>query len=146
MNQKKKGSMCGTKTSPTVTRERPPCVIPFFRMSLRLLNLITLEGTPVSLGSYALSQRVILSFLTCPWPMRETFTATSISSRVLEIGPSQVTTPRYVLSFKSHLIGDTRANVFRAGCRSVPLCVPFLQRLHDDHKCTHDPFCALAEF
>ena len=28
--------MCGSKPSPTVTLERPPCFIPFFRMSSRL--------------------------------------------------------------------------------------------------------------
>ena len=62
VNQKE-GSMCGTRPSPTVTRERPPCFIPFFRMSSRLLNLNTQRGTPQPLGSYALCQGLIVFFV-----------------------------------------------------------------------------------
>ena len=57
--QKKDDSTCGTKPLPTVTRERPPYFIPFFHTFLRLLNLITQEGTPRSLVSYALYQGLI---------------------------------------------------------------------------------------
>ena len=39
VSQKKECSKCGTKPSPTATRERPPCFILFFHMSSRLLNL-----------------------------------------------------------------------------------------------------------
>ena len=54
VNQKKEGLTHGTKHSPMVTRERLQCFIPFFHMFLRVLNLITLEGTPQPLGSFAL--------------------------------------------------------------------------------------------
>ena len=64
--KKKEGSMCGTKPSPTVTRERPPCFIPFFRMSSRLLNLTTPGGTPQPLGSYARCQGFDRIFLNLP--------------------------------------------------------------------------------
>ena len=59
VNQKKEGSTYGTKPSPTVTGERPPCFIPFFHMSSRLLNLATRGGTPQPLGSCALYQGLI---------------------------------------------------------------------------------------
>ena len=76
VNQREEGSMCGIKLSPTVTRERPPCVIPFFSMFLRLLKLITLGGTLLSLGSYARCQGLIVSLLICLWLRRVTFAAT----------------------------------------------------------------------
>ena len=41
------------KPSLTVTRERPPCCNPFFRMSSRFLNLISLGGTLQPMGSHA---------------------------------------------------------------------------------------------
>ena len=49
-----KGSMCGIKPSPTVTRERLPCFIPFFHMPSRVLNLTTLGRTHLSLGRIGL--------------------------------------------------------------------------------------------
>ena len=54
VTQKKDDLMSGSRRSPMVTRERLQCFIPSFHMSLRLLNLITREGTPQPLGSYAL--------------------------------------------------------------------------------------------
>ena len=60
-NQKKEGLTYGTKHSPMVTRERTAIFHSFFHMFLRLLNLITLEGTPQPLGSYALYQGLIPS-------------------------------------------------------------------------------------
>ena len=47
-----------------------------FHMFLRLLNLITLGGTPHPLGSYALYQGLIASLLTYQSLTREIFTAT----------------------------------------------------------------------
>ena len=58
VNQKKDDSTCGTKPSPTATRERQPCFIPFFHTFLRLL---TRGGTPQASGSYALYQGLIAS-------------------------------------------------------------------------------------
>ena len=105
VNQKKEGSTFGTKPSPTVTRERLQCFIPFFRMFSRLLNLITLGGTPQPLGSYVLCQGLIASLLTDLWLRREIFT-TPMFLRIWGTGPFRVITRRYVLSFKSRLIDN----------------------------------------
>ena len=43
---------------------------------------------------------------------------------------------QYASSSRNLLIEDTRANVFQVG----------LQQLHDDHRFSPDPFCALAKF
>ena len=107
VNQKEEGSTCGTKPSPTVTRERPPYFIPFFRMSSRLLNLVTLGGTPQPLGSYALCQGLITFLLTYLKQRREIFAGTPMSSRIWRTGPFRVITRRFVWSFKSHPIGAT---------------------------------------
>ena len=47
---------------------------------------------------------------------RQIFTATLMSSETWGIGPFQVITQQYVLSFKNQQLGDTRANAFLAGC------------------------------
>ena len=65
--QKKDKLMFGTKHSPMATRERLLCSILPFHMSVRLLNLITREGTPQPLGSYALCQGLIVFFLFYLW-------------------------------------------------------------------------------
>ena len=69
-----------------------------------------------------------------------------MSSRTLESSTFRVITWLYVLSFKSQPIGCNRANAFQVGCPNIPFSFPFLQHLHDDHRFSHDPFCALAEF
>ena len=74
------------------------CFIPFFHMFLRLLNLITLGGTPQPLGPYALCQGLIAS-LTYPWLRRAILTATRMSSRTWGTGTFRVITRRYVLSW-----------------------------------------------
>ena len=142
VSQKKEGSMCGAKPSPTVTRERPPCFIPFFRMSSRLLNLTTLGGTPQPLGSYARCQGLIVSFLTYLWLRRVIFTATPMFLRIWGTSPFRVITRRYVLSFKSPLIMDNSANASRVGCPNIPFFCSILKRLHDGHRCSADPFGA----
>ena len=95
-----KGSMCGTKPSPRVTWERPPCSNHSFRISSRVLNLTTFGGTPLPLGSYVRCQGLIVSLLIYLWLRRVTFTATpmffeNLGNRSIPI------TRRYVLSFKS---------------------------------------------
>ena len=51
--------MCGSRRSPMVTGERLPCSTLSFLMSLKLLNLVTLAGTPQPMGSYALFRGLI---------------------------------------------------------------------------------------
>ena len=58
--------MSGTIHSPMATRERLPCSVHSFHTSLRLLNLITREGTPQPLGSYALFQGNYRIFISLP--------------------------------------------------------------------------------
>ena len=115
--------MSGT-SSPMVTRERLLCSTLSFHTSSRLLSLITREGTPRPLRSYALSQGLIASLLTYLWLRREIFTATPMSSRTWRTGPFRVITRRYASSNQSPQIEDTRANVFPAGCPNIPSSVP----------------------
>ena len=114
VSQKKEDSMCGTKPSPTVTRERPAL---FHYMSSRLLNLTTLGGTLLSLGSYARCQGLIVPLLTCLWLRRVTFIATPMFLRIWGTGPFRVITRLYVLSFK--------ANAFQVGCPNIPFSALF---------------------
>ena len=60
----------------------------------------------------------LLSYL---WLTREIFTATPMSLRIWRTGPLRVITWRYVLPFKSQLIGSNRANAFKVGCRNIPV-------------------------
>ena len=96
----------------------------FFHMFLKLLSLITRGGTPRPLGSYARYQGLIASLLTYLWLRREIFTATPLSSRTWGTGPFRVITRRYVLSFTSRQIEDTRANSFQAGCPNILFSAP----------------------
>ena len=139
--------MSGTRHSPMVTRERLPCSTHVFHVSLRLLNLITRGGTPQPLGSYALYQGLIVFLSIYLWLKHEIFTVTPMSSRTWgRIGPFRVITQQYASSFESQQIEDTRANVFLAGCPNKhPVFCSLLQRLHDDHPFSTDPFGALAE-
>ena len=137
--------MCGTEPSPTVTRERPPCFIPFFYMTSRLLNLTTQGGTPLSLGSCARCQGLIVSLLTCLWLRRVSFIATHMSSRIWGTCPFRVFTRLSVLSFISRLIEDNRENAFQVGCPNIPVFCSILKRLHDCHRYSADPFGALAD-
>ena len=64
-------SMSGTRHSPMATRERLPYFTFSFHSSLRLLNLITREGTPRPLGSYALfHELIVFSKSTHGWSTR----------------------------------------------------------------------------
>ena len=137
--------MSGT-SSPMVTRERLLCSTLSFHTSSRLLSLITREGTPRPLRSYALSQGLIASLLTYLWLRREIFTATPMSSRTWRTGPFRVITRRYASSNQSPQIEDTRAKRIPSWMSKHPIFCSLLQQLHDDHRFSHDPFCALAEF
>ena len=144
--QKKDDLMSGTRHSPMATREILPCSTHSFHTSLRLLNLITRGGTPQPSGSHALFEGLIVFSSIYLWLKHEMFIATRMSLRTWGIGPFRVITQQYAASFESRQLEDTRANVFPAGCPNIPSSVPFSQQLHDDHRVSHDPFCALAEF
>ena len=97
----------------------------FFHMSSRLLDLTTLGGIPLSLGSYARCQGLIVSLLSYVWLRLVTFTATPMSLRIWGTSPLRVITRRYILSFKSRLIKENSANAFQVGCPNIPFSVLF---------------------
>ena len=136
VNQKKEGLNFGTKPSPTVTRERLQCFIPFFRMFSRLLNLITQGGTPQPLGSYVLCQGLIASLWTYLWLRHKTFTPMFL--RIWETGPFRVITRRYV-SFKKPTDRGQQGQRIPSWMSKRPVFCSFLKRLHDDHRYSADP-------
>ena len=111
----------------------------FFPHSLRLRNLISQEETLQSLVSYALVQGLIVILSIYLWLKHVISIALlmllSTSGRKL----FRVTMLQYASSSRNLLIEETRTNVFPVGG-----CI--LQQLHDDHRLSPDPFCALAEF
>ena len=123
------------------------CHVPLiFHMFLTLPSLITRGGTPQPLESYAPCRELIVFFSFYLWLKHVMFTVPLVFSRTWEIEPFRVITQQYASSFKSQQIEDTRLNVFPAGCPNISFSVPFVQRLHDDHRFSTDPFGALAEF
>ena len=66
VNQKKESSICGTKLSPTVAQEKPPCFIPSSRMSSRLFNLTTLGKDFTTIGITRTLSRIDRIFINLP--------------------------------------------------------------------------------
>ena len=117
--------MSETTHSPMATRERLLCSTLSFHTSLRLLNLITREGTPRPLVSYALFQGLIVFLSIYPWLKPETSIVTLMSLRIRGRKPFRVITQQYTSSSRSPEIEDTRANEFPAGCPNIPFSVPY---------------------
>ena len=115
---------------------RLQCVIPFFHMFLRLLNLITRGGTPQPLGSKALYQGLIASLLTYLWLRRE-----NLGNRTI---PSDHAAVRLVIQ-KPTTRGHTSKRIPSMMSKHPVFC-SLLQRLHYDHRFSPDPLGALAEF
>ena len=138
--------MFGTSHSPMATRERLLCSVLSFPTSLRLPNLITQEETLQPLETYALFLGLIVFLSIYPWLKHVISIVLLMSLRTSGRKPFRVTTLQYASSFRNLLIDDTRTNVFPAGCPNIPFVCSILQQLHDDHRFSTDPFCALAEF
>ena len=146
--------MSGTRHSPMATRERLLCSIRSFHTSLRLPNLFTQEETLQPLVSYVPCQGLIGFLSIYLWLKHVISTAHLMLLRILGRKPFRAitqqyalsSTQQYVLSSRNLLIEDTRANVFPVGCQNIPFFCCILQQLHDDHRYSPDPFCALAEF
>ena len=124
VSQQKGGSMCGTEPSLTVTRERPPCFIPFFHMSSRLLNLTALGGTPLFIGIIRTLSWIDRIFINLPMSEVRDFHYHShvfenLGSRSI---PSDHAAVRIVLRKRT---GDNRANAFQVGCPNIPFSVLF---------------------
>ena len=111
------------------TRERLLCSILSFHTSLRLPNLITQEETPLPLVSYALFLGLIVFLSIYPWLKLEISIVILMSLRTSGRKLFRVTTLQYASSFRNLQIEDTRANVFPAGCPSIPFFVPYCSNI-----------------
>ena len=87
-----------------------------------------------ALGIIRTCRELIVFFSIYLWLKHVMFTVPLVFSRTWEIEPFRVITQQYASSFKSQQIEDTRLNVFPAGCPNISFSVPFVQRLHDDHR------------
>ena len=115
---KKDDFMSGTRHSPMVTREKLQGFIPFLHMFLRLLNLITLEGTPQPMGSYALFQGLIASLLTCLWLRHDFHCYSHVFENLVNRTISSDHAAVRLVIHKPKPIGSNRANAFQVGCPS----------------------------
>ena len=106
---------------------------------------ITRGGTPQPFGSYALSQGWIVYLSIYPWLKHEIFTVTLMSSSIWRIGPFRVSTQQCARHSKNHKSRTPEQTYSQLDVQHPVFC-SFLQQLHDDHRFSHEPFCALAEF
>ena len=113
---------------------------------MRLLNLITREGTPRPLVSYALFQGLIVFFINLP--MAEARDFHSYSHVVENFGkntiPSDHAAVRLVIQKPTNR--GRQSKHIPSWMSKHPIFGSILQQLHDDHRFSPDPFCALAEF
>ena len=127
------------------TQERLRCSILSFQTSLRLPKVITPGERPRPLVSYAFCQGMIVFFNSSMAEARDFH----CSSHVVEnLGkktiPSDHAAIRLVI--RNLLVEDSRTNVFPSWMSKNLIFGSVLQQLHDDHRFSPDPFCALAEF
>ena len=127
------------------TRERLQCVFPFFHMSLKLLNLITREDSS-ALGIIRTLSRIGRIFQNLPMAEKRDFHYYSHVFENLENRtiPSDHAAVRLVIQKPT-----TRAHLSKrvpSWMSKHPIFCSRLQRLHDDHRFSPDPFGALAEF
>ena len=134
--------MSGTRHSPTATQERLPCSTLSFHTSLRLRNLITREGTPPPLGSYALFQGLInLSKAEARYFHCYSHVFENLEKRTI---PSDHAAVRLVIQKPTNR--GHQGTRLPSWMSKHPIFCSLLQQLHDDHRFSHDQFCALAEF
>ena len=142
--RKKDGLMFGTNHSLRATRERLQCSILSFPVSLRLPNLITQEETLQPLGSYALCRGLIVFLSIYPWLKHVTSIALLMSLRTSNYSERpRCSTPRHPETYKSRTPEQTYSQL---DVQASHFFCSSLQQLHDDHRFSPDPFCALAEF
>ena len=127
--------MCGAIPSPTETRERPPYFIPFSHTFLRLHNLITRGDTPQPSGSYALYQGARFRCYTHVFENLGNLTIPSDHAAVRLVIHKPTSREQQCKTYSKL---DVQASRF--------FFCSFVQRLHDDHRFSTDPFGALAEF
>ena len=144
--QKKDDVMSGTSLLPMATRERLLCSILSFHTSLRLPNLITREGTPQPLVSYVLFQGLFVFLSIYSWLKHQISIVTLMSLRNLgkQTIPSDHAAVRLVIQKPTNRGHQSKR--IPSWMSKRPIFGSILQRLHDDHRFSTDPFCALAEF
>ena len=143
--RKKDDVMFGTSHSPMATRERLLCSTLPFHTSLRLLNLITQEEMFQPSGSYALCRGLIVFLNNLLMAEARDFRC---SSHVVEnLGkksiPSEHAAVRLVIQKPTN---RRQSECIPSWMSKHPIFCSILQQLHDDHRFSPDPFCALAEF
>ena len=97
-----------------------------------------------ALGIIRTLSRIDRIFINLPVAEARDFHCYSHVFENLGTGPFRVITQQYVLSLKGQQIGDNRANAFQVGCPNIPFFA-LLQRLHDDHRFSTDPFSRLSQ-
>ena len=124
-----------------VIRERLLYFTPF-HTSLKLPNLTTQEETLQPLVTHALFQGSIgyLSIL----PMAEVRDFHCSSHVDKNLGKKTLPSERLVIQKPSHR-GDQNKRI-PSWMSKHPMFGSILQKLHDDHRFSSDPFCALSEF
>ena len=120
--------------------------IPYFLVSLKLLDLTTPGEIPPSLGLYARCRGLIELLSFCQWLRRVTSTVIPMSLRIWGSGsiPSDHAALRVV--FHKPTIREHLCKHVPSWMSKYPDFCSILKRLDDDHQYPVDPFCALADF
>ena len=118
-----------------------PISLTFFKSC----NLITLGGTPQSMVPFVPYLELIGSSSTCRWLRCVIFIVTRTSLGTWVIGRSRAITLRYAWSFTNPANRDGKSNAFLHGCPSILFFCSILNRPHDGHRYSDEPFRALDE-
>ena len=144
--QKKDDSTSGTSHSLMVTRERLPCSTPFSTCSWDCSTWLYEKGLrspwchthPVENWSHVYHS-------TYGWGAWLSLLLPCLRERTWGIGPFRVITQQYVLSFKKPKTRGQSCKHIQSWMSKHPVFCSLLQRLHDDHRFSPDPFGAFAE-
>ena len=144
--RKKDVSMFGTSHSPTATRERLLCSILSFHTSLRLPNLMTQKEMLQPFLSYALFLGLIVFLSIYPWLEAGDFHCYShvFENLVKKTILGDHAAVRLVIQKPTNRVHQSKR--IPSWMSKPPIFCSILQQLHDDHRFSPDPFCALAEF
>ena len=99
------------------------------------------EGTPQFLGSYVLFQRLIVFLSIYLWLNCYSHVFENLGNQYV---PSDHVAIRIVIQKPTNRVQQGKR--IPSWMSKHPVFFSFLQHLHDDHRFSHDPFCALAEF
>ena len=138
--------MCGAKPSPTVTRERPPCFIPFFPHVLEIAQPDYTGRDSTALGIIRTLSRIDRIFFNLPVAEARDFHCYSHVSENLgnRSIPSDHAAVRIVIQKPSNQ--GQQCKRIPSWMSKHPVFCSILKRLHDGHRYSADPFGALADF